>query len=120
MSEVRGARAAGAAQLLIGAGILARPGARGAPPAVARVLGVRSVGQGLAVALRADATAVRLGVASDLLHATTMVAAMAIWPKYRRAAATSAALAVASAGLGLGALASRPAAQAVRDSGSTR
>lgn len=108
MSELPGARAAGAAQVLIGAGILARPGAQGAPPAVARVLGVRTVGQGLAVAALADDTAVRLGLASDLLHASTMVAAMAIWPRYRRAAATSAVLAVISAALELRALTRRP------------
>jgi len=68
--------------------------------AVVRILGGRQLLQGAAVLIRPAPLFVIGGVAVDVLHATSMVAAAVIWPGYRRAALTSAAVAGASAAAG--------------------
>ena len=96
------ARVWGAATAAVGAAALLRPrtvaeavsGGGSAPdPAVVRVLGGRQLLQGTAVLIRPAPLFVIGGVAVDVLHATSMVAAAVIWPGYRRAALTSAAVA---------------------------
>ena len=62
-----------------------------------RILGGRQLLQGTAVLIRPTALLVIGGLAVDVLHATTMLAAAAIWPGYRRAALASAAIAGTSA-----------------------
>ena len=103
------ARVWGAATAAVGAAALLRPrtvaeavsGGGAAPdPAVVRVLGGRQLLQGTAVLIRPAPLFVIGGVAVDVLHATSMVAAAVIWPGYRRAALTSAAVAGASAAAG--------------------
>jgi hypothetical protein len=67
------------------------------PPAVVRVLGARQVVQSL-VLLSAPARPIVLAASAvDALHAASMVAAAARWPRYRRAALISAGVATASA-----------------------
>ena len=70
-------------------------------PRIVLMLGVRQVAQGALVAAAPDPVIARIGAATDLLHAATMVAAALVWPAYRRPAAVSGALAVASAAAGL-------------------
>ena len=62
-----------------------------------RLLGGRQLVQGAAVLIRPTLLLVIGGVAVDALHATSMVAAAVVWPRYRRAALTSAAAAGSSA-----------------------
>jgi hypothetical protein len=67
------------------------------PTAVVRVLGARQVLQSLAL-LTHRSTGVRNGAAAvDALHAASMLTAAVAWPRYRRPALTSAALAAGSA-----------------------
>jgi hypothetical protein len=71
------------------------------PPSwVGRLLGLRLLAQGAAEIMHPDRGLLRVGVAVDLTHAATMLAAGRIWPRYRRAALISAGCAAASAGLG--------------------
>jgi hypothetical protein len=72
--------------------------------AVVRILGGRQLLQGTAVLIRPAPALVIGALAVDALHATSMVAAALIWPGYRRAALTSAAVAVAGALILRGAL----------------
>lgn len=75
-----------------------------APPAarrVVRLLGARVVLQEVAVLAVPIRPVVLLGAAVDALHAASMVATALASPRYRRAAALSAATASASAVLGL-------------------
>ena len=65
--------------------------------AVVRILGGRQLLQGAVVVIRPSPLLVIGSVAVDALHAASMVAAAAIWPGYRRAALTSAAVAGTSA-----------------------
>ena len=62
-----------------------------------RLLGGRQLLQGAAVLIRPAPALVIGAVAVDVLHAASMVAAAVIWPGYRRAALTSAAVAGTSA-----------------------
>jgi hypothetical protein len=64
---------------------------------VVRILGARQLLQGTAVLIRPAPALVIAALAVDVLHATSMVAAAVIWPGYRRAALTSAAVASTSA-----------------------
>jgi hypothetical protein len=90
--------------------LVARPGdvlrAASAPaprPArrVVRLLGARVVLQQVAVLAVPTRPLVLLGAAVDVLHAASMVGAAVAWPRYRRAAASGAVSASASAVLGL-------------------
>jgi hypothetical protein len=68
------------------------------PPVVVRVLGARQVAQSALLLLRRPSPLVTTAAAAvDGLHAASMIAAALAWPRYRRAALTSAAVAVASA-----------------------
>lgn len=92
-----------------GALLVARPGVvlgqlEGPPPdgveqAVAKVLGGRQLVQAAAVA-RWPSAGGRVGAATDVLHALSMVA-LATSPRYRRVAATSGVVAVVLAALEL-------------------
>ena len=101
-----GLRIWAAATATAGAVIMVRPQAvsrlvsgTGSTPdaAVVRVLGGRQLLQGAAVLIRPAPALIIGALAVDVLHATSMVAAALIWPGYRRAALTSAAVAAASA-----------------------
>jgi len=103
------ARIWGATTAAVGAAALLRPhavaeavsGAGSAPDApVVRLLGGRQFMQGAAVLIRPAPALIIAALTVDVLHATSMVAAALIWPAYRRAALTSAAVAAASAGAG--------------------
>lgn len=105
----RPAHALAAAHCVLGTLLLAQPRAvprvvlekRGVPPSwIVRLLGVRTGVQGAAEYLHPRVELLRLGVAVDLIHALSMIAAAGIWPRYRRAALISAGTAVTSAGLG--------------------
>ena len=74
----------------------------GATPnaAIVRILGARQLLQGIVLLIRPAALLVAGGLVVDVLHATSMVAAAVIWPGYRRAALTSAAVTGASAAAG--------------------
>lgn len=75
---------------------VAGPGAL-PPEGVVRVLGVRRVIQGLGVGATSSPAVAWLSVGVDALHAGTMVAAARMWPQYRKAELTSAAIALSSA-----------------------
>ena len=91
-----------------GAGLLTAPGrlaglVGGPPPpaAIVRVLGARRLVQELAL-LRWPSPGVAVAAAAvDGLHAASMLAAAGLWPRYRRAALTSAGVAAGSAVLSL-------------------
>jgi hypothetical protein len=66
-------------------------GDRGVPPAgIVRVLGLRILVQATAEAVRPRPEVLRLGVAVDLAHAASMLAAARVWPRCRRASLASA------------------------------
>jgi hypothetical protein len=67
---------------------------------VVRILGGRQLLQGTAVLIRPTPALVLGAAVVDVLHATSMIAAALIWPRYRRAALGSAAVAGASAAAG--------------------
>lgn len=69
-------------------------------PAVVRILGGRQLLQGAALLIRPKNPLVIGALAVDALHASSMIGAALVWPRYRRAALTSAAVATASAGAG--------------------
>jgi hypothetical protein len=104
-----GARIWAAASAAAGAVTLVRPQAvarlvsgtgTGPDAAVVRILGGRQLLQGTAVLIRPTPPLVIGGLAVDLLHGASMVAAAVIWPGYRRPALTSATVAGASAAAG--------------------
>jgi hypothetical protein len=68
---------------------------------IVRVLGGRQVVQGVVQFTRPTPGLVLAGVAVDVLHLLSMVAAAVIWPTYRRPAVASAAIAGASVGAGV-------------------
>jgi hypothetical protein len=82
------------------------PGGAEQPAAVVRVLGARRVLQELVLLARPSPVVVLGAAAVDVLHATSMIAAVRLWPRYRRAEFTSAAVSVGSAAVTL--LAGRP------------
>ena len=67
------------------------------PPAVVRVLGVRQVLQSAVLLLRPSRPLATAAAMVDGLHAASMVAAALAWPRYRRPALTSAAVAAGAA-----------------------
>lgn len=71
----------------------------GAVPSVTvvRLLGARRVAQHVVVGATSSATVAWAAVATDVLHAVSMVAGARIWPAYRRAELVSAAIAAGSA-----------------------
>jgi hypothetical protein len=76
--------------------LLTPPGSR-PDHGVVRLLGVRSTLQALVLAVR-PVRAVALGAAGvDALHAASMGAAALVWPRYRRAALASGAVAAVTA-----------------------
>ena len=94
------ATAAVGATALLGAQRVAKAvsGGSGVPDAaVVRLLGGRQLLQGIAVLIRPTPTLIIGALAVDVLHGVSMVAAAVIWPGYRRAALTSAAVATTSA-----------------------
>ena len=103
------ARVLGALSAALGAALLLRPAAvtrmvsgRGDAPSdvVARVLGGRQLLQGLALITRPEPPVVTVAVATDVLHAASMLLLGWIRPVYRRPAVVSAAVAASSAGCG--------------------
>lgn len=69
------------------------------PEVVVRVLGARRVAQHLVVGATSSVTIAWAAVATDVLHAASVVAGARLWPTYRRAQLTSAAIATTSAAL---------------------
>jgi hypothetical protein len=68
------------------------------PPApVIRVLGARSAVQQAVLLVHPTRGLGRFGAGVDVLHALSMLGAAVVWPAYRRAALTSAGVAVGSA-----------------------
>jgi hypothetical protein len=67
---------------------------------IVRVLGGRQALQGAAQIVYPAPDLVLAGIAVDAVHAASMIAAAAMWPPYRRAALTSAAIAGLSAATG--------------------
>ena len=97
------ATAAVGATALLGAQRVAKAvsGGSGVPDAaVVRLLGGRQLVQGAAILIRPARPLLIGALTVDVLHAASMVAAAVIWPGYRRAALTSAAVAGASAAAG--------------------
>ena len=103
------ARVWGAATAAVGATALlggqrvakAVSGGSGVPDAaVVRMLGGRQLLQGAAILIRPARPLLIGAVTVDVLHAASVVAASVVWPGYRRAALTSAAVASASAAAG--------------------
>lgn len=100
-------RRVGAGVLLLswGAALLARPeqiadvvGGGTAPPAwIVRVLGARGVVQEAVVLLVPTRRVALAAAGTDVLHALSMLAAAVRWPRYRRCALASAAIAGGSA-----------------------
>lgn len=99
-------RAVSAASVVWGCALLVAPrelartvtGPGALPPeGVVRVLGARRVVQGVVVGATSSPAVAWLSVAVDALHAGTMVGAARIWPQYRKAELTSAAIALGSA-----------------------
>jgi len=88
-----------------GAALLVRPdavaaavGGRPTPPSwLVRVLGARQVVQQVVVLARPTSAVVNTASAVDLTHAASMLAALVLAPRYRRAELVSAAVATASA-----------------------
>lgn len=86
-------RPADRARLALGGWCLARPRSLTGPPPVVRVLGARYVVQALGGTWVHRAWVPGVDAAVDLVHAGSMLGAAAVWPRHRRAALTSAALA---------------------------
>jgi hypothetical protein len=89
----------------LGAALLVRPretvpalcGDAPVPPtALVRVLGARQLAQELVVLAVPSRTVRLVAAATDALHAASMVAAALVWPRFRRPALTSAAIAAGS------------------------
>lgn len=76
--------------------LLVPPGSRPDHGAV-RLLGVRSTLQALLVAVRPVPSVALAATAVEALHAASMAAAALAWPRYRRAALVSGAVAAATA-----------------------
>jgi hypothetical protein len=105
------ARAAALCQLLVGGALFARPvelaqavGGSGNIPAsfVTRVLGARSLVQGVVIAIAPTRLVLRAGAGVDITHALSLIP-LVIDSRYRRVAAASVAVAVTSAAVELAA-----------------
>jgi hypothetical protein len=95
-------RAFGAGQGLLGAFLLVRPhpisrkiagGQSTAPTWLVRLLGARLLGQGCWLLVRDSDASLAVGCIIEALHASTMVTAAIVAPRYRRSALTATALA---------------------------
>jgi len=102
-------RVSGALSAALGTALLLRPSAitrlvsgGGDTPSdlVARILGGRQLLQGIALITRPDPQIVAAAVATDVLHAASMLLLGWVRPAYRRPALMSAGVAVASASCG--------------------
>ncbi len=100
------ARIWGGTTAVLGAAFVLRPkpvaglvssGSSTPNPVIVQVLGGRQLLQGAAVLIRPHRLLLRAGSVADLLHAASMVAASRWWPRYRRPALVSAAIAGTSA-----------------------
>jgi len=98
MSAAR-ARGIGALEIAAGVGMCLRPPASMRAGKwdvlVARVLGVRTAAQGVALVARPTRDVLVGAATVDLLHAASMLGAARIWPRRRGVALASAGLAVA-------------------------
>jgi hypothetical protein len=86
--------------MLVAPAAAARAATRGGPvppEPIVRVLGGRRVVQHVLVAGTSSAAIAWVSVTTDVLHSASMVAAARIWPQYRKAELTSAAIAAGSA-----------------------
>ena len=109
-SRRRLGRLLGAAQAVLGWLLITRPeqlaamsaGPKGkrAPRWLVRVLGLRSLIQGVITAVRPTDTVLAGGALVDATHAVSMLPLIVSSPRYRRAAAISTLTAAASAGAG--------------------
>jgi len=109
-AQRRGAAVLTGAHLMQAAVLLAQPpgvlravaGNQTVPPSWnVRVLGLRTLAQAIAEGVRPTRDVLRAGVAVDLAHAASMLTAARVWPRYRRAALTSAGTAGISALTGI-------------------
>lgn len=110
MNRLGAARGWGAGTAVLGAAMLIGPravagvvssGASAPSATLVRVLGARQLVEGVAVAVfPARRLVVTAAAVVDVVHATTMVAASRWWPRYRRPALASAAIAGLSAAAG--------------------
>jgi hypothetical protein len=88
----------------LGAALVARPrdvvravcGTPVPPAWIVRVLGARQLAQELLILAVPDRRVLYGATGTDALHAVSMIAAAFVWPQYRRAALTSAAVAAVS------------------------
>lgn len=101
-----GGRLLAGAHLGLSAVLLAQPpavlrsvvGTQSVPPSwIVRVLGIRTLLQGVVEGSSPRSNVLRVGVFVDVAHAASMLAAALVWPRYRRAALASAGSAGASA-----------------------
>jgi hypothetical protein len=79
--------------LLAAPGTMARQVAGDGVPApcwLVRVLGGRTLGQGLFIARAPGRSSLTVSAGADLLHLISMVAAALVWPRYRRTALAAA------------------------------
>lgn len=106
------ARMVGGGQLVLGLAMVVAPdrvarasagGSATAPAAIVRVLGLRQAGQGALNLLRPSRAGLDLGAGVDATHLASMIALAVAAPRYRRTAAVSGAIALASIGAGLAA-----------------
>lgn len=105
-NAVRGTRLLAGLHILSGAGLTAQPHAAtqraagsgsAAPVWVVRALGGRLLVQGLLEAGAPRRRVLRAAALADAAHGSSMLAAAAAWPRYRRPALISAATALGSA-----------------------
>ena len=105
---LRGALAAwGVALFAVPVRVLRLVGGPQPPVGVVRVLGARRIVQELVLIRWPSPAVARAAAVVDGLHAASMLAAARLWPRYRRAALTSAGVAAGSAVLSLVAAAPR-------------
>ncbi len=104
-----GARWVGLATGLVGGVLLARPDAvarwvagpaAAAPGPIVGLLGLRGVAQGTLLVAVPGRTTLRLGAATDALHAASMAVLALADPRYRRTALVSGLFAAVSAAVG--------------------
>lgn len=100
------ARLLGVTTAAIGTAFLLRPhalasrfsgGHRTPDDAIVRILGGRQLVQGTAQVIDPTPGLVVAGIAVDVLHASSMIVLAVVWPRYRRVAVSSAAIATATA-----------------------
>ncbi len=82
------------------AGLVAGPGAPAPGPRIVGLLGLRGVAQGTLLCARPGRTTLRLGAATDAVHAVSMVVLALVDVRHRRSALASGLLAATSATIG--------------------